>query len=325
MDKKVIVIIPVYNGEKFITEALESAINQTIKANTIVVSDNNSNDKTREILTKIIKKYPCSNIKLYKNEVNLGYHNNLNKCLEYSKGFDYLVILCADDILKPDMIESHINFFSKYPYLGLIGSKEDMINERGVFLKTTSNGINIFYNAGNIYEYVIDTAQYIADSSIMYDRTKLDNVGIYQTNTLFSNELFNMRVLQKYPILIRGDSVVYRRDHKQNQLYEWAKNRRNDYIGEIKNYDKLVQFEKRPDFQNKLREYYKNRFPRMLIALGASSIRKNVDIKGATIYLFNAALMKPIVVFSKPYLKSLFLIILNALGLYRLFYNIHHK
>jgi len=129
MSLKVIVTIPVYNGETTIKDALLSAINQSVEPDSIIISDNNSTDKTRDIVNEIISENTEIDIKLYKNITNIGYHKNLNKCLEYSKGYNYLVILYADDVLKRNMIKEQLDFLTGHSEFGLVGSKEDVIDD----------------------------------------------------------------------------------------------------------------------------------------------------------------------------------------------------
>jgi len=318
MSLKVIVTIPVYNGETTIKDALLSAINQSVEPDSIIISDNNSTDKTRDIVNEIISENTEIDIKLYKNITNIGYHKNLNKCLEYSKGYNYLVILYADDVLKRNMIKEQLDFLTGHSEFGLVGSKEDVIDGNNKIISFANVNKDLFFDKGQIFEYVTATAQYIADSSIMYDRKKLEKVGLYATDTIFSNELFNMRVLQKFPIGIRKDAFIFRRVYEKNQAWDWAKNRRKEYIKECRDFESLVDYEKREEFKEKLREYYKNRFSRMFIALSSATLKYNNDVRGAFLYLFWSMFFNYRIIFSKKYFKSTFLIILKILRLYTL-------
>ena len=67
---KISVIIPVQNTEEFLNECLDSVVEQTEKDIEIIIIDDGSTDHSPEIEEKYQKKYP--NIKLYKNERNLG-------------------------------------------------------------------------------------------------------------------------------------------------------------------------------------------------------------------------------------------------------------
>ena len=93
---KVSVSIPVYNCEAYIGEAIDSVLNQTFKDVEIIVIDNQSTDRTREI----VQKYDYPNVKLIVNDTNLGMLRNWHNALNYATG-EYVKILAADDILYP--------------------------------------------------------------------------------------------------------------------------------------------------------------------------------------------------------------------------------
>lgn len=95
------VLLPVKNGEKYITESIDSVLNQTFTDFELLIFDDNSTDKTLEI----IKSYKDPRIKLYigKN----GYIANLNKGIEIANGM-YIARMDADDIMHPDRLESQL-------------------------------------------------------------------------------------------------------------------------------------------------------------------------------------------------------------------------
>lgn len=99
---KVSVCIPVYNGELFIGEAIDSVLKQDYDAIEIIVNDNASTDKTTDIVRSYILLQP-DKIRLYENESNIGMANNWNKVINKSTG-DYFVLLSADDTLRLGMI-----------------------------------------------------------------------------------------------------------------------------------------------------------------------------------------------------------------------------
>jgi glycosyltransferase involved in cell wall biosynthesis len=301
----VIITIPVFNGASYIGSALISAIGQTQPVDRIVVSDNCSDDATVSIVKGIIDENPEIDISLEINEQNLGYHRNLNKCIEYSSGFDYLLILYADDVLKPNIIEEHLKTFYNKPEYGFIASSEDKIDTKGNLIGSTSKQSDNHFNGGEIYEYVSSTGQYIADSSIMYDRKKIESVGYYKTDNIFSNELFNMEFVRRYPVLIKGQSFVLRRIHENNQLYDWALSRRREYIQAYRGIDKLAIYESRESYQALLRDYYRGRAVRAILSLAGVSVRNNKDAKGALVYLYHAAALKPMIIFNKSFYKTL--------------------
>lgn len=99
---KISVIIPVYNTEEFLKDCLDSLVEQTEKDIEIIIIDDGSTDHSPEIEEKYQKKYP--NIKLYKNERNLGQSETRNRGIDLAEG-DYIAFLDSDDYVNPEMYE----------------------------------------------------------------------------------------------------------------------------------------------------------------------------------------------------------------------------
>ena len=105
---KVSVIMPVYNGEKFISQAIESILNQTFVDFEFIIINDGSNDKTE----KIIAKYKDKRIKYFKFTKNKGLVYSLNFCLKKSKG-EFIARMDADDISMPDRFTKQVKFLDK--------------------------------------------------------------------------------------------------------------------------------------------------------------------------------------------------------------------
>ena len=94
--KKVSIIIPTYNQENFIAQTIESALSQDYNNLEVIISDDNSSDRTEEI----VKTYRSDKrLKYFKNPINLGRVGNYHKALyEYARG-SYVLYLDGDDFL----------------------------------------------------------------------------------------------------------------------------------------------------------------------------------------------------------------------------------
>ena len=104
------VAIASFNGEKYISEQIQSIINQTTKVDKIVINDDKSTDKTVPIIKKLIKKgYP---IVLHQNEENLGYSKNFLDCIKKCDT-DYIFICDQDDFWLENKVEEMENFINK--------------------------------------------------------------------------------------------------------------------------------------------------------------------------------------------------------------------
>lgn len=99
---KVSVIVPVYNSEQELRDCLDSLVEQTEKDIEIIVIDDASTDNSPEIEAEYQKKYP--NVKVYRNERNLGQSETRNRGIELAEG-DYIAFLDSDDYVNPGMYE----------------------------------------------------------------------------------------------------------------------------------------------------------------------------------------------------------------------------
>ena len=90
------VLIPLYNAEKFIAQAIESVLNQTFTDFEIIIVDNYSTDRS----ITIARNYEYDKrVKIFQNSENIGAVRNWNQCMLYASG-EYLKFLFADDYLK---------------------------------------------------------------------------------------------------------------------------------------------------------------------------------------------------------------------------------
>ena len=124
------IIIPVYNGRKFIKKTIDSCLAQTIKDKEIIVID----DCSTENADDIIKLYEDNdNFYYIKNKKNLGSIKNCNKAAEMAKG-KYLIFLGQDDMLPPEHLQKMIEKFendTSFVYCDniLIDENDDKIGE----------------------------------------------------------------------------------------------------------------------------------------------------------------------------------------------------
>jgi glycosyltransferase involved in cell wall biosynthesis len=111
------ILIPVYNREKLVRRAIESAINQTYGNIEVILVDNKSTDKTYDVLKEFAAKYP--NVKVYQNEENIGPVRNWKKCLEYSSG-DFIKILFSDDWIEDTFVEKCMEILLAHDDVGFV-------------------------------------------------------------------------------------------------------------------------------------------------------------------------------------------------------------
>lgn len=114
---KVTVLMPVYNGEKYLKEAINSILTQTFTDFEFLIIDDASTDRTSEILHS----YGDPRMRIITNEENLGLTKSLNKGLAVARG-EYIARMDADDISLPKRLEVQTKFMESNPEIGVCGS-----------------------------------------------------------------------------------------------------------------------------------------------------------------------------------------------------------
>jgi glycosyltransferase involved in cell wall biosynthesis len=123
---KVSIGMPVYNGEKYISSAISSILAQSFENYEIVICDNASIDKTKEICQAYSQK--DSRIKYFRNRNNMGAAYNFNKAFNLSTG-KYFKWAAVDDLLHPFFLERCIDILDKDQSIVLCHSKTYRIDE----------------------------------------------------------------------------------------------------------------------------------------------------------------------------------------------------
>jgi len=125
MKSKIITVIPVYNGEKYILETLQSVATQTMRPDRLIVLDNCSTDGTADI-ARGFKDLPCEYLR---NSKNLGLFGNFNRALEYAAETEYLNLVCADDLITPDFYTRLTKELDDCAGVGLAYAIDERIDE----------------------------------------------------------------------------------------------------------------------------------------------------------------------------------------------------
>ena len=115
--------MPVYNGEKYLREAIDSILNQTFTDFEFLIIDDGSTDNSLEI----INSYQDPRINLIKNNDNQGLIYSLNRGLALAKG-KYIARMDSDDISSPERLCVQIKFLDENPTIGLVGSSVQIID-----------------------------------------------------------------------------------------------------------------------------------------------------------------------------------------------------
>lgn len=121
--------LPVFNGENYLKQALNSILNQTYNDFELIISDNASTDKTRQICLGYATE--DNRIRYYRNKENIGASNNFNKVFLLSSG-KYFKWCTHDDVLAPEYLKKCMGVLENDPSIILCHSKTACIDKNGV-------------------------------------------------------------------------------------------------------------------------------------------------------------------------------------------------
>lgn len=122
------VCLPVYNGEKYLAQAIESVLAQTWADYELLIGDDCSQDGSPDIIEKYSRK--DSRIVAWSNEKNLGLFANYNACLQRASG-SYIKPFAQDDLLMPDMLSRVLSAFTHCENVALVSTHRVTIDENG--------------------------------------------------------------------------------------------------------------------------------------------------------------------------------------------------
>ena len=169
MNPLVTVLMPVYNGKKYLEEAIKSILNQTFRDFEFLIIDDGSTDNSVEIMGL----FNDARIRIERNKTNLGLIKTLNKGFGLSKG-KYIARMDCDDISLPKRLSVQVNFMEKHPEIGVCGSWIKVIGLRKKFInkyfqKHEELKANLLFSTSFAHPSVIIRKELIDKYNLEYD------------------------------------------------------------------------------------------------------------------------------------------------------------
>lgn len=130
--------LPVFNGENYLEQALDSILAQTYQDFELIISDNASTDHTQQICREYAAQ--DSRIHYYRNEKNLGAPKNYNRVFELSSG-EYFKWAAYDDVLSPEYLQKCVGVLDKDQSIVLCHSRTGRIDENGTLVGYYNQGM----------------------------------------------------------------------------------------------------------------------------------------------------------------------------------------
>lgn len=199
------VVMPTYNGERFLRPAIESILNQTFRDFELILIDDGSTDSTPRILAE----YHDARLLVLTNEHNLGIAGATNRGLAAARG-RYVALQDHDDISLPHRFQTQVDFLESHPDIALVGSAAKLIDENGAAYGDyvePEDDVELKWEA--LFRCPIN------HTSVMVRRRVLLDVGGYSTDTM-------LRVASDYDLLSRI-VMRYRVANLSQPLVKWRR------------------------------------------------------------------------------------------------------
>ncbi len=127
MAQLISVIMPAYNVEHYVAEAIDSILNQTFRDFELIISNDASTDNT----LWVIQRYHDPRIRVISHHHNLGYEENMNFLFQEAK-CDVIVVQDADDYSAPNRLSYLFDFLTQNPQVSLVGSSYFKVDDFGL-------------------------------------------------------------------------------------------------------------------------------------------------------------------------------------------------
>ena len=216
---RISVIIPAYNHERYVAEAIQSVLNQTYQDFEIVITDDGSTDNT----VNIIKNFTSDpRIKLFCFEKNRGAAVAANNCVKEAQG-EFIAMLSSDDVFLPHKLEMQIAFLEQHPEIGAVFGYAQVIDEEGNLFEKNHFYKNIFLQPNRTrfewLNYFFFHANCLCHPSALIRKVCYEDIGYYdQRFAQLPDFDFWVRLCTKYEIyIIEEELIKFRvRDNEAN-------------------------------------------------------------------------------------------------------------
>lgn len=233
------IIVPCYNHEKYITECIDSIMNQTFRSFELTVIDDGSEDQSFEVLKGLQKKYEFNLI----HQENRGISATLNRGIkEFSKG-KYISFCGSDDFWPLEKLDKQVSFMEKNPDFPMCYGNTHYVDSSTNPVNRSNNDLK----GGWLFEDIF-TFKIHPPVNYIFKATVFKEVGYYDETIWAEDYYMNLKIASHHPIGYLNEYLSYYRidfnpnkidrinkvldshlkvieDYKSHHLYKKAKNR----------------------------------------------------------------------------------------------------
>ena len=209
---EVSVIMPVYNGEKFLAEAIESVLSQSFQDFELICVNDGSTDGSQQIIDSFLD----SRLKRL-SQTNAGQASARNCGIKFCKG-NLISFLDQDDVYLPTCIEERVKYFHKSDSYSFIYNDFMIIDENSTVVNpSVLKWRKTKYISGKCFNELFLNGTFIIPSSVMMEKEIFDKIGLFD-ETLWGADDYDLwlRISYYYSIGFVPSPLNKYRVHSQN-------------------------------------------------------------------------------------------------------------
>jgi glycosyltransferase involved in cell wall biosynthesis len=210
------IIMPVYNSERYLSQAIQSILDQTYQYFELIVIDDGSGDSSWEIVTNFQKK--DSRIRGIRQPENQGVAATSNHGLDLAVG-KYIARMDSDDVSLPDRLAKQVNFLESHPDIGILGGRMMFMDESGELLGASP----IIQGSLNIYwDFMFESP--FSNTTVMFRKSLVERHKLrYDPSALYGEDY---DLWCRFLPVTRGENLtsilLYCRLHSQSLTPQYA-------------------------------------------------------------------------------------------------------
>ncbi|GAB6066979.1 hypothetical protein JCM13664_02970 [Methylothermus subterraneus] len=276
------ILMPVFNGEKYISQTIESVLSQTYKNYEIIIVNDGSTDHSYQKIKPYLR---LSHLK-YIEQDNAGVASARNAALQLAKG-NYFALLDQDDLWHPEKLTKQIDLFKSNPKLGLVHCHAVPINATGEILPA-----NPWWprpTPPRAFEEIF-LANPIHSCTAVFCRTALEQIGGFDPSPaiLFADEYdLWLRIAATFEVGYIPETLSYYRLHSENNSRDTIR-----MITSTLNVLKKTQHDFPEQVSCIQRQNLRKRYAYLYLNLAEEQRRTGMRLHGITNYL-KAAIYAP--------------------------------
>ncbi|WP_082116155.1 glycosyltransferase family 2 protein [Hymenobacter terrenus] len=225
---KLSVVMPVYNAERFLSEAIDSILAQSFTDFEFIILDDCSTDAS----VSIIKSYNDPRIRFYQNENNLGISETLNKGILLADS-NLIARMDADDISHPQRLQRQYDYLTSHPECAMVSSLVRVVAEDGSVIREDRFDSRFYY-------YNLVFICWIYHPTVMYRKQAVLEVGLYTVPYSEDFELFwqlsRQFVISNIPAVLLDYRTTSQSLHQVTKKEEYSQAQLNQVLRNIRYY-----------------------------------------------------------------------------------------